>query len=76
MVHRFSAGDRMDLVLAAGDDAYLGNRVPDLYSVTVSPTQPGVLQMPVVAAGAGRSGSPPTGEPLATAKFGLTTIQS
>lgn len=63
IVHRYPAGDRLDLVLAAEDDAYMGNRTPDVYTVTVSPTQPGVLRLPAVAASAQRSGPLPTDEP-------------
>jgi predicted acyl esterase len=63
IVHRYPAGDRLDLVLAAGDDAYLGNRVPDVYTVTVSGAAPGVLTIPAVAPSAERDGTLPTGEP-------------
>ncbi len=63
IVHQYNAGDRLELVLAAGDDAYLGNRTPDLYTVSVSPSQPGVLTIPAVAPDAQRQGPLPTGEP-------------
>jgi hypothetical protein len=32
-----AAVDELKLVLSAGDDAYLGNRAPDTYTVTVVP---------------------------------------
>jgi ABC-2 type transport system ATP-binding protein len=60
---QYPAGDRMELVLSSGDDAYLGNRVPEAYTVTVAPGSPGQLQLPVVAASAQRTGgAPATGE--------------
>jgi putative CocE/NonD family hydrolase len=50
IVNRFAAGDRLELVLASGDDAYLGNRTAETYTVTVTPGAPGCLQLPIVAA--------------------------
>ena len=59
LVHRYGAGDRLELVLSAGDDAYLGNRAPDTYTVTVAPGQAGVLSIPAVDPAAELSGGPP-----------------
>lgn len=61
IVHQYPAGDRLELVLAAGDLAYLGDRVPDLLSVTVGAGHPGVLTLPVVAPADQRSGGPVVG---------------
>ena len=62
IVHQFPAGDRLELVLSSGDLAYQGNRVADTYTVTVSPAQPGVLRIPIVAASNEQVGPAPTGE--------------
>ena len=62
VVHQYTAGDRLELVLAAGDDAYLGNRAADTYTVTVSPGAPSALHLPVVAPTAQSAGGPPTGD--------------
>ena len=62
IVHRYAAGDRLELVLSAGDLAYLGNRVADTYTVTIGPTQPGVLALPVVSSSAQEVSGPPTGD--------------
>ena len=56
IVHRYATGHRLELVLATQDDAYLGMRVPDAYTVTLGPGHPGVLRVPVVPAGAQRQG--------------------
>lgn len=50
VAHRYAAGDRIELVLAATDDAYLGNRVPNVLSIGIDPAHPGTLHLPVVAA--------------------------
>jgi putative CocE/NonD family hydrolase len=50
VVHQYPAGDRIELVIAATDQAYFGARVPDLLTVNISASEPGVLQLPVVAA--------------------------
>ncbi len=62
IVHRYPAGERLELVLSAGDTAYLGNRAADTYTVSISPAQPGVLQVPVVPASAQEVSAPPTGD--------------
>lgn len=62
IVHQYAAGDRLDLVLAAGDLAYFGNRTADTYTVTVTPGQAGVLSVPVVPAADQQSGPAPAGE--------------
>ncbi len=49
VAHRYGAGDRIELVIAATDQAYMGSRIPDALSVTVSAADPGVLALPVVA---------------------------
>jgi len=55
VVHQYAKGDRIELVIAATDQAYIGDRVPDL--LTVSVAAPGsaagstsVLRLPVVPA--------------------------
>lgn len=62
IVHRYPAGERLELVVSAGDTAYLGNRVADVYTVSVSPGQPGVLRLPVVPATSQEVAAPPTGD--------------
>lgn len=49
VAHRYGAGDRIELVIAATDQAYMGTRIPGALSVTVSGADPGVLALPVVA---------------------------
>ncbi|HEX4106759.1 MAG TPA: CocE/NonD family hydrolase [Solirubrobacteraceae bacterium] len=51
IVHRFPAGDRIALVIAGGDAAYRGNNVPAPVSIVTSPSDPGVLQLPVAPPG-------------------------
>jgi predicted acyl esterase len=51
IVHRFPAGDRIALVVAGGDQAYRGNNVAGPVTVTTSPSDPGVLHLPVANAG-------------------------
>ncbi|MHB8245720.1 MAG: CocE/NonD family hydrolase [Acidimicrobiales bacterium] len=60
VVHRYLKGDRIELVLAATDQAYLGARLADLLTVTVSPGKFGndVLQLPIVARSKETSGGP------------------
>jgi ABC-2 type transport system ATP-binding protein len=43
IVHRYDAGDRLDLVFAATDLAYLGNRAPETYTISGA----GPLTLPV-----------------------------
>lgn len=62
IVHQYPAGERFELVLSAGDLAYLGNRAADTYTVSVSPARPGVLRVPVVPAQAQEVSAPPTGD--------------
>lgn len=57
-VHQYAAGDRLELVLAAGDLAYLGNRSPGVLSVSVGGGQAAVLSLPVVAPADQRTGGP------------------
>lgn len=51
VVHRYAKGHRIELVIAATDQAYLGDRAPDALSVSVAKTAPGrnVLELPVVS---------------------------
>lgn len=51
VVHRYAAGHRIELVLAATDLAYLGSRVPNVLTVTADPAHPTALDLPVVRAG-------------------------
>lgn len=57
VAHRYPAGDRIELVLAATDDAYLGNRAPNVLTIAIDPTHPGTLHLPVVAPGAETQGT-------------------
>ena len=52
IVHRFAAGHRLRLVVAAGDAAYRGAALPGPVAITTDPVQPGSLRVPVVAGGA------------------------
>jgi hypothetical protein len=56
VVHRYAAGDRIELVIAATDQAYIGSRAPDVLSITIDPLHPSVLVIPSVAPSAGQSG--------------------
>jgi ABC-2 type transport system ATP-binding protein len=58
VVHRYAAGHRIQLVLAATDQAYLGNRVPGALTVTVDPAHPSILALPVVSPAAEQAGGP------------------
>jgi ABC-2 type transport system ATP-binding protein len=49
VVHRYGAGHRVELVLAATDMAYEGGRVPGLLTVTVDRGHPTSLDLPVIA---------------------------
>lgn len=62
IVHQFPAGDRLELVLAAGDDAYLGNRTADTYTVTVTTAHPSILRLPVVPAAEQEAAALPSGD--------------
>ena len=62
VVHQYAAGDRLDLVLAAGDGVEPGNRTPDSYTVRVDPGQPSSLVLPVVPPSGQEVGPPPTGD--------------
>ncbi|MFJ9894722.1 CocE/NonD family hydrolase [Streptomyces sp. NPDC091280] len=48
IVHRFARGHRMRFVIAASDDAYLGNRGIKPVTVLGPPQDTGVLELPVV----------------------------
>jgi ABC-2 type transport system ATP-binding protein len=56
IVHRYAAGHQIQLVLAATDQAYIGNRVPGALTVTVDPAHPSVLALPVVGPASEQSG--------------------
>jgi predicted acyl esterase len=58
VVHRYAKGDRIELVIAATDQAYIGARAPDVLSVSISKTDPAknVLELPVVSPKAETSG--------------------
>jgi predicted acyl esterase len=51
IVHRFPAGDRIALVIAGGDEAYRGNNVAGPVTISTSPSDPGVLHLPVADTG-------------------------
>lgn len=64
IVHRYPAGDHLELVLAAGDSAYKGNDTSGPVTVLAGPATPGVLRIPLVDASsiqvaAGRSPGAP-----------------
>ena len=48
VVHRFAAGHRVQLVLAASDATYKGTGLPGTVTVVDSPLAPNVLSLPVV----------------------------
>ncbi|WP_432177193.1 CocE/NonD family hydrolase [Streptomyces sp. Tue6028] len=48
IVHRYEAGHRLRFVVAASDDAYFGNKGVKPVTVTSSPGDTGVLELPVV----------------------------
>ncbi|MER5179270.1 CocE/NonD family hydrolase [Streptomyces sp. NPDC002896] len=48
IVHRYEKGHRVEFVVAASDDAYFGNKGIKPVTVTSSPDDTGVLQLPVV----------------------------
>lgn len=56
IVHRFAAGDRLQLVLATGDSAYVGSKFPYTVTVTDSPVAPNTLDVPLVSAAGLASG--------------------
>lgn len=64
IVHRFSAGHRLRLVLASGDSAYAGNTTARTASFRTSPASPGLLTVPLASAVAAAQ---PTPSPTAAA---------
>jgi predicted acyl esterase len=48
IVHRYEAGHRLQFVVAASDDAYLGNKGVKPVTVTSAPGDTGTLELPVV----------------------------
>ena len=48
VVHRYPAGHRLRLVLAASDQAYVGSRAPHTITITVDPSTPFRLRLPVL----------------------------
>jgi ABC-2 type transport system ATP-binding protein len=61
IVHRYGAGDRVQLVLTATDQAYVGSRVPAALTVTVDREHPTALELPMVSASQEASGGPRAG---------------
>ena len=51
VVHRYEAGHRLSLVVAATDAAYRNNKVVQPVTVLTSPDDPGVLRLPVLGGG-------------------------
>ncbi|HEX7189451.1 MAG TPA: CocE/NonD family hydrolase [Actinomycetes bacterium] len=51
VVHRYEAGHRLAVVVAATDAAYRNNKVVQPVTVLTSPDDPGVLTLPVLGAG-------------------------
>jgi ABC-2 type transport system ATP-binding protein len=61
VVHRYAAGDRLQLVLAATDQAYTGSRAPDVLTLSVDRAHPTALDLPVVSPTQETSGGPRAG---------------
>jgi len=59
IVHRYPAGDHLELVLAQGDTAYNGNRSAGPVSVVTSPDAPGTLSVPFVDPGGAKFAASP-----------------
>jgi predicted acyl esterase len=51
VVHRYEAGHRLAVVVAATDAAYRNNKVVQPVTVLTSPDDPGVLRLPVLGGG-------------------------
>ncbi|MFI6769026.1 CocE/NonD family hydrolase [Streptomyces sp. NPDC050355] len=51
IVHRYEPGHRLGFVIAASDDAYAGNRGVKPVTVTSTPEDTGVLELPVTRGG-------------------------
>lgn len=51
IVHQFPASDSLKLIIAASDAAYRGTTIPVTVSVMTSPSDPGVLTLPVANSG-------------------------
>jgi len=51
VVHRYQAGHRLSVVVAATDAAYRNNKVVQPVTVLTSPDDPGVLRLPVLGGG-------------------------
>lgn len=51
VVHRYEAGHRLSVVVAATDAAYRNNKVVQPVTVLTSPDDPGVLRLPVLGGG-------------------------
>jgi len=49
VVHRYLAGHRLRLVLAATDQAYVGSRAPHTITITINPSTPFRLRLPVLS---------------------------
>ena len=58
IVHRYVVADRIELVIAATDHAYLGSRIPDALTISVNPVHPTALSLPVVSPQDETSGGP------------------
>ena len=50
IVHRFAAGHRIQVAIAASDTAYAGNAVPQPVTISTSPLAPSALRLPVTSA--------------------------
>ncbi|MGW6566676.1 CocE/NonD family hydrolase [Streptomyces sp. NPDC054975] len=48
IAHRYETGHRLEFVIAAGDDAYVGNRGIKPVIVTAAPEETGTLELPLV----------------------------
>ena len=60
IVHRYAQGHRIELALATTDAAYISSRAANVISVATSPTNPGVLTLPVVTTAAAATPTPAT----------------
>jgi ABC-2 type transport system ATP-binding protein len=50
VVQRFPSGDRIRIVVAASDAAYVGNAAPQPVTLTTSPRDPSALRLPLADA--------------------------
>jgi hypothetical protein len=78
IVHRFAKGHRIQLVLAATDQAYIGSRLANVITLTVDPAHPSTLRLPVAGSprihAAAADGSLDVTSPTADTNSPLTSV--